>query len=173
MNCCILVISNKHCKYKERIVICFWASDWNCTWKLLISGEMLYHWVTIPGLRLHSKSHNSLQAGSPRVEMRACNNHGGTVIRSFAASRGHKFLLVEIVIILYQAFPWAKLQVCRTSFALTEVGVRCFFTALNGIKYQFQSVETIRRNVILLFLRKKCIFEWAYPYIKWKHFAWN
>ena len=33
--------------------------------------------------------------------------------------------------------------------------MRCFLTVLNGIKYQFQSVETIRRNVILLFVRKK------------------
>ena len=48
-------------------------------------------------------------------------------------------------ILVKQAFPWAKLQACWTSLALTEVGVRCFFTALNGIKYQFQSVGTIRR----------------------------
>ena len=44
-----------------------------------------------------------------------------------------------------QAFPWAKLQACWISLALTEVGVRCFLTAWNGIKYQFQSVGTIRR----------------------------
>ena len=36
----------------------------------------------------------SLRAGSPRAEMRACNNHGGNPI-----SRGREFLLLEIVII--------------------------------------------------------------------------
>ena len=161
MNCCILVISNKHCKYKERIVICFWASDWNCTWKLLIYGEMLYHWVTIPGLRLHSKSHNSLQAGSPRVEMRACNNHGGTVIRSFAASRGHKFLLVEIVIILYQAFPWAKLQACWTSLALTEVGVRwraMFYDCVKRYKIPISKRRNYKTKCYTPFPEKKMYF---------------
>ena len=47
------------------------------------------------------------------------------------------------------------LNIARLDGSRRAMACDVFLTALNGINYQFQSVGTIRRNVILLFVRKK------------------
>ena len=58
----------------------------------------------------------------------------------------------------FQAFPWAKLQVCWTSLALTEVGVRwraMFFDCVKPYKIPISKRRNYKTNFILLFVRKR------------------
>ena len=50
-----------------------------------------------------------------------------------------------------------------------------FFDCVKVKRYKIpiSKRKNYKTNVILLFVSKKSIFEWAYRYIKWKHFAWN